>query len=83
MNIRANATPNPNAMKFTADSALFENRIIAKKGQDSDSQLVSQLLSLEGVDNVFGFSDFITVNKTPAASWDDLLPEVETIFDRF
>lgn len=83
MNIRANATPNPNAIKFTADSPLFENRVIAKKGQGSDSQLVSQLLELEGVDNVFGFGDFITVNKTSAASWDDLLPKVETIFNRF
>lgn len=82
--IRGEATPNPNAMKFTANQVLFEGSGSAsfKKTDDVDHPLAKELLALEGVDNIFGFQDFVTVNKEPGAEWDDLLPKVEETFEK-
>lgn len=80
IDIRVDRTPNPNAMKFSAANKMFEGRVIAKKGEDAEHPLVKQLLELDGVDNIFGYEDFITVNKTFDADWNDLLPKIETVF---
>ncbi|WP_147803581.1 NifU N-terminal domain-containing protein [Alkalicoccus halolimnae] len=83
INVQAEGTPNPNAMKFTADKVLFEGSGSAsfKKSDDTDHPLAKELLALDGVDNIFGFQDFVTVNKLPDAEWDELLPKVEEVFD--
>jgi len=81
IDVRVDRTPNPNAMKFTSARKLFDGRVIAKKGDDVQSALVKELLDLEGVDNIFGYEDFITVNKTFDADWNDLLPKIEAVFN--
>ncbi|ADH99029.1 NifU N-terminal domain-containing protein [Salisediminibacterium selenitireducens] len=82
--VRGEPTPNPNAMKFTANQVLFEGSGSAsfKKGQETDHALAKELLSLDGVDNIFGFQDFVTVNKEPGAEWDDLLPKIQESFEK-
>ncbi|PYZ93550.1 scaffolding protein [Salipaludibacillus keqinensis] len=82
--VKGEPTPNPNAMKFTANQVLFEGPGSAsfKKGQDTDHPLAKELLALDGVDNIFGFQDFVTVNKEMGAEWDSLLPEIEAAFEK-
>ncbi|WP_096189432.1 NifU N-terminal domain-containing protein [Evansella halocellulosilytica] len=82
--VRGEPTPNPNAMKFTANQVLFEGSGSAsfKKGDDTDHPLAKELLALEGVDNIFGFQDFVTVNKEMDADWDSLLPKIEEAFNK-
>lgn len=82
--VRAEATPNPNAMKFTANQVLFEGSGSAsfKKGDDTDHPLAKELLALDGVDNIFGYQDFVTVNKEMTANWDELLPKIEEVFTK-
>lgn len=82
INMKMDHTPNPNAMKFTADTQLFKDRLIAQKGDTVDHALATELLAIDGVDNIFGYDDFVTVNKTFDASWDDLLPQIEAIFEK-
>ncbi|MBU9711481.1 NifU N-terminal domain-containing protein [Evansella tamaricis] len=81
--VRAEPTPNPNAMKFTANEILFEGTGSAsfKKGDNPDQPLAKALLSIEGVDNIFGYQDFVTVNKEAGTDWDSLLPEIEGAFN--
>ncbi len=81
LNVKVDATPNPNAMKFTANTQLFEERLIAKVGDSVDHQLAAELLAVDGVDNIFGYDDFVTVNKTFDASWDELLPKLQAVFE--
>ncbi|WP_085521770.1 NifU N-terminal domain-containing protein [Tuberibacillus sp. Marseille-P3662] len=81
IDVRADTTPNPNAMKFTATKKLFDNRVIASKGDDVDHALAQQLLKLDGVDNIFGYGDFVTVNKTMDADWDELVAKIEEVFN--
>lgn len=85
MDVRAEQTPNPNAMKFTMTTPLFTDHESHnfKKGESSDLPIINTLLALDGVDNVFGYQDFITVNKQSDISWDDLLPHIEKIFDAY
>ncbi|GGE51016.1 hypothetical protein GCM10011391_32240 [Pullulanibacillus camelliae] len=83
IHVRVDRTPNPNAMKFTAPRQLFNDRLIVKQGEQVDNPLAQQLLALEGVDNLFGYDDFITVNKTFDAEWDNLLPQIEAVFENF
>lgn len=81
MQLRVDHTPNPNAIKITADKNLFEGSSSHsfKKSDNPDHPVAAELLKLEGVDNVFGYQDFITINKMPEAEWDSLLPEVKEI----
>lgn len=80
IDVRVDRTPNPNAMKFTAAKRLFEGRLIAKKGEQVTSPLAQELLKLDGVDNIFGYEDFVTVNKDFEAEWNDLLPQIDAVF---
>lgn len=82
--IQFQATPNPNAMKITASENLFTGNgsVNAKKGDTPDHPLLAELLKLDGVDNLFGFQDFVTVNKMPDADWEDLKPKIEEVFNK-
>ena len=78
LSIQADSTPNPNAIKLTL------NRTVATTGQTfrGDPTAISvpwakALLSVPGVIGVFGLNTFITVNKSPEAQWDLLLPQLE------
>lgn len=84
MSVIVEATPNPNAMKFSTDSLIFEGdkSISVMPGQTSDHQIMNDLMALEGVDNVFGFQHFITVNKKMDAEWDGLLSQVEDLLNK-
>jgi len=72
-------TPNPNAVKIT----LPENRFGAKstsvrKGDTPEDQLLAALITLDGVDNLFAYGDFVTVTKEETADWNALLPTIES-----
>ncbi|WP_026571125.1 MULTISPECIES: NifU N-terminal domain-containing protein [Sediminibacillus] len=85
MSVRVEATPNPNAMKFTTDSMIFEgnNSVSVMAGQTSEHQVLNDLMELEGVDNVFGFQNFITVNKKFDVEWEPLTPQVEAVLNEY
>ncbi|MFB4162824.1 NifU N-terminal domain-containing protein [Alteribacillus sp. JSM 102045] len=81
MEVQAQSTPNPNAVKFTADQVIFDGSTSLKKGDDTDHPIAKALLQIEGVDNIFGYNDFVTVNKTMDAEWDDLMPKIQQAFN--
>jgi len=82
MGVRPEATPNPNAIKFTTDKLIFEGNdsISVMPGDTSEHEILNDLMKLDGVDNVFGYQNFITVNKHFDAEWDDLTKEVLEVF---
>ncbi|WP_370866574.1 NifU N-terminal domain-containing protein [Saccharibacillus sp. JS10] len=77
-------TPNPNAVRIGADAVLFEGpkSTSVKAGEETDHELAAVLVTIDGVDNIFGMRDFVTVTKLPDASWDDILPQVEEAFSQ-
>jgi hypothetical protein len=51
-------------------------------GNKSEHAILNDLMELEGVDNVFGYQNFITVNKKFDAEWDTLTPEVTKVIEK-
>lgn len=84
MAIHVGATPNPNAMKFTSDKIIFEgtNSISVMPGDTSEHEILNELMNVEGVDNVFGYQNFITINKQFDAEWDNLTQKVIDIMEK-
>ena len=74
-------TPNPNAIKFDASEKFIEGRLSARAGDDPVSPLAKALLSIDGVESIFGFENFVTVNKTIDSDWNELIPEIEKALD--
>ena len=73
MFIQVEKTPNPNSLKFlpgqkVSNSGSYE---ITKK-DDINSDLVRNILSVNGVIGVFLGADFISVNKKKDVEWEDI-----------
>lgn len=85
MGVRAEVTPNPNALKFTTDKIIFEgtNSISVMPGDTSEHDIMNELMTLEGVDNVFGYQNFITINKEFDAEWDNVTPHVIKVMESY
>ena len=79
--IAVDATPNPQAMKFTPDLGrpLVEGRSQTYNSpRDAEtSPLARSLFTVPGVVSVFITRSFITVRKAEDTSWDAIVPKVE------
>lgn len=78
IDVTPEATPNPNAVKFTLDRASTDKRSETfRAGSDpADSPLGARIFALDGVTNVFLVSNFVSVTKEDGADWNELVPRV-------
>jgi hypothetical protein len=79
--VAVDPTPNPNALKFTL------NRVVAAKGEtyreaSTAAPWAAALLQIPGVLGVYGVNNFISVNKSPEANWQAIVPEAEAALRR-
>jgi hypothetical protein len=76
VSIDVQMTPNPNALKFTLDRATTGGspRTYRSVAEAEDSPAAKGLLGIKGIVSVFMTANFISVNKTPEADWDDIVP---------
>lgn len=83
ISINVQTTPNPNSIKISTSQTIFEgpSSTSLKSGDATDHPLAIALLGIEGIDNIFGIRDFVTISKTPDAEWDIILPQVEHAFE--
>ena len=84
MFIQTEITPNPNSLKFlpgksVSNSGSFE---VTKK-EDTDSELVRNLLSINGVTGVFLGADFLSINKKEDIIWEDIKHIVISLINDF
>lgn len=79
--IRVEATPNPNSLKFSADRVLWEGRAqtFSSPDQALTFPLARRLLEVPGVKSVFFLRDFVTVTREAGASWEPIAHEVESL----
>jgi hypothetical protein len=85
MQVRFQATPNPNAGKFTVDRTLVEgrsSRSFHSQEQAAADPVAAALFELDGVASIFMVEDFVTVTKQPAADWSELAPRVTDTLER-
>ena len=84
MFVQTEITPNPNSLKFlpgknVSNKGSFE---ITQKDQ-TNNELVKNLLSINGVEGIFLGKDFISINKYDNTSWDDIKHIVISLINDF
>ena len=73
MFIQTEATPNPNSLKFLPGKTVSNNGSFeVTKKEETDNDLVRNLLSVNGVTGVFLGSDFLSINKSETIDWEDI-----------
>jgi len=74
------STPNPNALKFVLDRPVSEAPTsFFNSNAASDHPLAAKLFAIRGVSSLLLLGDFITINKSPEASWTDISPQVRRV----
>ena len=84
MFVQTEITPNPNSLKFlpgknVSNKGSFE---ITQKDQ-TNNELVKNLLSINGVEGIFLGKDFISINKYDDTSWDEIRHIVISLINDF
>ena len=84
MFIQTEVTPNPNSLKFLPGKSVSNNGSfeVTKKGE-TDSELVRNLLSINGVVGVFLGADFLSINKREDINWEDIKHIAISLIDDF
>ena len=73
MFVQIEATPNPNSLKFLPGKTVSNNGSFeVTKKEETDSELVRNLLSVNGVTAVFLGPDFLSINKSENIGWEDI-----------
>ncbi len=73
MFVQTEITPNPNSLKFLPGKIVSNSGSFQVTKKDNiNNELVKNLLSIKGVDNIFLGNDFISINKYENTSWDEI-----------
>ena len=77
MFVQTQNTPNPNSLKFVPGKKVSKiGPVEVLDLKDTNNELIRNILSINGILSVFLYEDFLSVNKTNDASWNDLKPMV-------
>ena len=84
MFVQTEITLNPNSLKF------LPGKIVSNKGSfeitqndQTNNELVKNLLSINGVEGIFLGKDFISINKYDDTSWDEIKHIVISLINDF
>ena len=80
MPVNALPTPNPNAMKFAVGSPVGGPKTYVA-GSATDDPVASALLGIPGVASIFMTADFVTITKSPEASWQSISADAVSILE--
>ena len=73
MFVQTEVTPNPNSLKFLPGKKVSNSGPLEiTKKEDSDNELVRNLLSVNGVEGIFLGDDFISINKEETVDWSEI-----------
>ena len=84
MFVQTEITPNSNSLKFlpgkiVSNASSFE---ISKK-EETNNELLRNLLSINGVESIFLGKDFISINKNQNTEWDEIKHIVISLINDF
>ncbi len=80
MAVRVEQSPNPNALKFSVGQPVGGPGTLVR-GASTNEEYLTALLELEGVASVFFTADFVTISKSPDASWESITPQATAILE--
>ena len=84
MFVQTEITPNPNSLKFlpgkiVSDYESFE----VKDKEETNNELIRNLLSVNGVESIFLGKDFISINKENETSWEEIKHIIIALINEF
>ena len=84
MFIQTEVTPNPNSLKFLPGKTVSNIGPIEINSKDeTNNDLVRNLLSVNGVEGIFLGKDFISVNKYDDVNWEEIRHIVISLINDF
>tara|TARA_B100000161_G_C33427719_1_gene358594 strand:+ start:72 stop:611 length:540 start_codon:yes stop_codon:yes gene_type:complete len=84
MFIQTEITPNPNSLKFLPGKVVSnQGSFEINKKEDTNNELLRNLLSINGVEGIFLGKDFISINKNDKVSWNDIKHIVISLINDF
>jgi len=84
MFVQTEITPNPNSLKFLPGKTVSnEGSFEITRKDETNNDLVRNLLSINGVEGIFLGKDFISINKNDDVSWDEIKHIVISLINDF
>ena len=84
MFVQTEVTPNPNSLKFLPGKVVSPNESFeVTKKDETNNELVRNLLSINGVEGIFLGGDFITINKYDDIEWEEIKHIVISLINDF
>ncbi len=84
MFVQTEITPNPNSIKFLPGKNVSNcGSLEITKKDETDNELIRNLLSVNGVEGIFLGKDFISINKYDETSWEDIKHIVISLINDF
>ena len=84
MFVQTEITPNPNSLKFLPGKIVSNHGSFeVTKKNETNNELVRNLLSVNGVEGIFLGKDFISINKYDDTSWDEIKHIVISLINDF
>tara|TARA_B100001063_G_scaffold236642_1_gene256658 strand:- start:4993 stop:5532 length:540 start_codon:yes stop_codon:yes gene_type:complete len=84
MFIQTEITPNPNSLKFLPGKSVSKSGSLEIMNKDeTNNELLRNLLSVNGVEGIFLGEDFISINKYDDVSWDEIKHIVISLINDF
>ena len=73
MFVQTEITPNPNSLKFLPGKKVSNDTPIEITNKnESNNELIRNILSINGVNSIFLSDNFLSVNKNSKIEWEDL-----------
>jgi Fe-S cluster biogenesis protein NfuA len=84
MFIQTEITPNPNSLKFLPGKIVSsQGSFEVTKKEETNNELIRNLLSINGIEGIFLGKDFISINKNDGVSWEDIKHIVISLINDF
>ena len=84
MFVQIQKTPNPNSLKFIPGKLVSNNGSFEiNKKDETNNDLLRNILSINGVTGIFLGKDFLSVNKKENTKWEDIKHIVISLINEF
>ena len=84
MFVQTEITPNPNSLKFLPGKVVSNRGSFeVTKKNETNNELIRNLLSVNGVEGIFLGKDFISINKYDDISWDEIKHIIISLINDF
>ena len=84
MFVQTEITPNPNSLKFLPGKIVSNHGSFeVTKKDETNNELIRNILSVNGVEGIFLSKDFISINKYDDVEWDEIKHIIISLINDF